>query len=53
MTKDRDDIVAIASDKFGTHVLCKAIIHRELEVSVTRSVIVLGADPVRILSLEL
>jgi hypothetical protein len=28
----RDEIVAIASDKFGTHVLCKAIAVDELEV---------------------
>ena len=30
----RDEIVAIASDKFGTHVLCKAISVKELEVGV-------------------
>ena len=29
----RDDLVAIASDKFGTHVLCKAVAVKELEVS--------------------
>ena len=28
----RDDLVAIASDKFGTHVLCRAIAVKELEV---------------------
>ena len=29
----RDDLVNIASDKFGTHVLCKAVAVDELEVS--------------------
>jgi hypothetical protein len=28
----REEIVEIASDKFGTHVLCKAVGLRELEV---------------------
>ena len=32
-TNSREDLVAIASDKFGTHVLCKAVIVKELEVS--------------------
>ena len=29
----REELVPIASDKFGTHVLCKAVAVRELEVS--------------------
>jgi len=32
---DREDLVDIASDKFGTHVLCKAVAVKELEVSLS------------------
>lgn len=40
LTECREDIVNIASDKFGTHVLCKAIALRELEVSYHRLLVV-------------
>lgn len=33
VTDIRDDLVAIASNKFGTHVLCRAITIKELEVN--------------------
>jgi hypothetical protein len=36
---DRDDLVDIASDKFGTHVLCKAVAVKELEVDNMNAVI--------------
>jgi hypothetical protein len=40
----RDDLVAIASDKFGTHVLCRAIAIKELEVGGSANVPVQQTD---------
>ncbi|OCF37056.1 hypothetical protein I316_00961 [Kwoniella heveanensis BCC8398] len=37
-----DDIVPIASDKFGTHVLCKAVTVRELEAPIAEALIKFG-----------
>ncbi|WVR08269.1 hypothetical protein IAU60_005316 [Kwoniella sp. DSM 27419] len=38
----QDDIVPIASDKFGTHVLCKAIAIKELEDTISEALIKFG-----------
>nr|XP_019009113.1 uncharacterized protein I206_05758 [Kwoniella pini CBS 10737]OCF47894.1 hypothetical protein I206_05758 [Kwoniella pini CBS 10737] len=38
----QDDIIPIASDKFGTHVLCKAIMIKELEQPISDSLINFG-----------
>ncbi|WWC65626.1 uncharacterized protein I303_108246 [Kwoniella dejecticola CBS 10117] len=38
----QDDIVPIASDKFGTHVLCKAIMNKELEQPISDALIKFG-----------
>ncbi|WWC95335.1 hypothetical protein V866_002197 [Kwoniella sp. B9012] len=37
-----EDIVPIASDKFGTHVLCKAILTKELEEPISNALIKFG-----------
>ncbi|WVW86652.1 hypothetical protein I302_108706 [Kwoniella bestiolae CBS 10118] len=38
----QEDIVPIASDKFGTHVLCKAILTKELEEPISDALIKFG-----------
>ncbi|WVQ96202.1 hypothetical protein IAU59_003305 [Kwoniella sp. CBS 9459] len=38
----QDDIVPIASDKFGTHVLCKAITVKELEAPISEALLKFG-----------
>ncbi|WRT69450.1 uncharacterized protein IL334_006436 [Kwoniella shivajii] len=38
----QEDVVSIASDKFGTHVLCKAIVIKELEEPISEALIKFG-----------
>jgi hypothetical protein len=40
----RERLVEIASDKFGTHVLCKAVAIKELEVSDMQTLLARNAE---------